>query len=312
MNIKETKESFKSSKIGKGEFIDMMYKFHEVLFDMSQNLSGTEIEKIEIEDNSVIFTSRATDVHPGGAKFIVDALDKRITPLEAFNFGQYEKEDSDMLYNLVSDKDVIFDIGGNIGWYSNHLSKKLSTAVIHAFEPIPETFSQLERNVKLNKSSNIILNNVALSDSQRTLTFYYSPLQTGASSSINITENADMVELQCQTNTIDNYMEENNILQLDFIKCDVEGAEFFVYKGGLKTIKKSLPIVFTEMLRKWAAKFDYHPNDIINFFEELGYNCYIPVNGKLINISQVTAETEETNFFFLHPEKHKSKIQQLS
>ncbi|MCC6182564.1 MAG: FkbM family methyltransferase [Bacteroidia bacterium] len=312
MNIKDTKDSFKKSEISKVDFINKMHEFHKVLFDFSENLKHTEIEKIEIEDNKVIFTSRKTNLHPGGVKFYVDVIDKRVTPIDTFNFDQYELEDSEMLYKLVSDGDTIFDIGANIGWYSNHLSKKLPSSKIYSFEPIPETFAQIKRNTELNQAKNIILNNVALSDKVQTLTFYYSPLITGASSAANITENEAMTKLECQTSTIDKFISENNITRLDFIKCDVEGAEFMVYKGGSEAIKTYKPIVFTEMLRKWAAKFGYHPNDIIHFFKELGYKCYVSHHSKLIPFDIVTEDTLETNYFFLHPEKHKEKIQKLS
>ncbi|MBS1638280.1 MAG: FkbM family methyltransferase [Bacteroidetes bacterium] len=312
MNIKETKESFKKNQLTKTDFITRMHDFHKVLFDFSENLANTEISKIEIEDGKVIFTSRSTSLHPGGVKFYVDVLDKRITPLEAFNFDQYELEDSEMLYRLVNKNDVIFDIGANIGWYSNHLSKKLPGATIYSFEPIPETFAQVKRNTELNQAKNIILNNFAFSNQKQTLTFYYSPTVTGASSSVNITENDSMVKLECQANTIDAFVNDQKIQKLDFIKCDVEGAELMVYQGGTETLKKHKPIVFTEMLRKWAAKFNYHPNDIIRLFSDIGYNCYISQQGKLKAIQAVTEETMETNFFFLHPEKHSKTIQALS
>jgi FkbM family methyltransferase len=310
--ITDIKNKFESKSINKVQFVDSMHELHKVLFDFSKNLAKTEIAKIEIEDGKVIFTSRKTPFHPGGAKFYVDVLDKRITPLEAFNFDMYEQEDSEMLYRLVSDNDTIFDIGANIGWYCNHLAKKLPGSTIYAFEPIPETFAQVKHNTELNQAKNIILNNFAFSDVKQTLTFFYSPTVTGASSSVNITENSSMVELKCEANTIDNFMKEKNISKLDFIKCDVEGAEFMVYKGGAETINKYKPIVFTEMLRKWAAKFGYHPNDIIDFFTGFGYKCYTSHNGKLKAIEKVTDDTMETNFFFLHPAKHAEKIKSLS
>jgi FkbM family methyltransferase len=312
MDIKQVKSDFKSNKISKVDFINKMHEFHQVLFDFSNNLADTEIAKIEVEDGKVIFISRKTDFHPGGAKFYVDIADKRITPVDTFNFDFYEQEDSEMLYKLVTDGDTIFDIGANIGWYSNHLSKKLPKASIYSFEPIPETFAQVKRNTELNQAKNITLNNFAFADEVKTLTFFYSPHITGASSSVNITEDNSMVKLECQANTIDNFTKEKGITKLDFVKCDVEGAELFVYKGGAATFEKCKPIIFTEMLRKWAAKFNYHPNDIIAFFKQFGYNCYTSHNGKLIPIEKVTDETMETNFFFLHPEKHAEKIRSLS
>jgi FkbM family methyltransferase len=312
MDIKQVKSDFKSNKITKVDFVNKMHEFHKVLFDFSETLADTEIAKIEIADGSVIFTSRQTNLHPGGAKFYVDVTDKRVTPVDTFNFDYYEQEDSEMLYKLVTDGDTIFDIGANIGWYSNHLAKKLPASTIYSFEPIPETFAQIKRNTELNEAKNIKLNNFAFADERKKLTFFYSPNITGASSSVNITENDNMVKLECEANTIDNFVKENNIARLDFVKCDVEGAELFVYRGGAATFEKYKPIVFTEMLRKWAAKFCYHPNDIIAFFGQFGYKCYTSHSGKLIEMPKVTDETMETNFFFLHPQKHAAKISSLS
>ena len=65
------------------------------------------------------------------------------------------------------------------------------------------------------------------------------------------------------------------------------------------------------MLRKWSAKFGYHPNDIIEFFNKLGYQCFAIQNGNLINFDKVDEETIETNYFFLHKEKHQKIITEL-
>jgi len=98
---------------------------------------------------------------------------------------------------------------------------------------------------------------------------------------------------------------------VDFIKCDVEGAELFVFRGAKETIATYKPIIFTEMLRKWAKKFDYHPNEIISLFNGLGYRCFSIRNGFLSELSYMDDSTVETNFFFLHKEKHMSQLQKL-
>ena len=90
----------------------------------------------------------------------------------------------------------------------------------------------------------------------------------------------------------------------DFIKCDVEGAELFVFKGGQEVIERHKPIIFTEMLRKWSAPFGYHPNEIIELLTDCGYSCFTMDSQKLSKIVEMTDETLETNFFFLHDEKH--------
>ena len=311
-SISSIKSEFRNQAITKAEFMDRMHELYMVLFDFSENLEGTEIEKIGMENGKVIFITRKTEFNPGGVKFYVDRTDRHIPPYTAFSFDSYEKGDAVMLYKLIGEKDTIFDIGANIGWYSNHLAKEFPQSAIYSFEPIPGNFNMLSANTALNESANIHLNNFAFSDSIRTLEFYYSPVIGGASSSVNITENDSMVKVECQTNTIDQFVIEHKIERLDFIKCDVEGAEFMVYKGGAATIEKFKPIVFSEMLRKWSAKFNYHPNDIIDFFRQFGYNCYVVSGGKLKEFDLVTEDTIETNYFFLHPEKHAAKIAELS
>jgi hypothetical protein len=65
------------------------------------------------------------------------------------------------------------------------------------------------------------------------------------------------------------------------------------------------------MLRKWSAKFNYHPNDIIQFFKQINYGSYVISNKtKLREFEMVNDDTVETNYFFLHNEKHANIIRQ--
>ena len=55
-----------------------------------------------------------------------------------------------------------------------------------------------------------------------------------------------------------------------------------------------------EMLRKWSAKYDYHPNDIIKILKDIGYECFFLRDEKLVKINQVNEKTKATNFFFIY------------
>jgi hypothetical protein len=85
-----------------------------------------------------------------------------------------------------------------------------------------------------------------------------------------------------------------------------------VFKGAIETIKRDKPIVFSEMLRKWTSKFNYHPNDIINHFKLLDYQAFSLYGEHLKPFNLVTEETTETNYFFLHQEAHQDKIKKFS
>ena len=61
------------------------------------------------------------------------------------------------------------------------------------------------------------------------------------------------------------------IHKVDFIKIDTEGAELFVLRGGLETIKKHRPAVLCEYWAPNTAQFGYHPDAITSLMETLGY-----------------------------------------
>ena len=311
MSIKETKEKFANGVINKGQFIDAMYQYHKVLFEYANELRNTEIEKIELADGKILMTSKKTAYHAGGLQFMVDIHDKRNVPLETFNFNYYEREDSEMIFKMITPDSHVIDIGANIGWYTIHISAMLKGGSIHCFEPIPETHKKLTANINLNNIKSITVNNIALSEKKQILTFYFDPNQSGSSSSKNITENENIEKLELNSITLDDYTEQKQIQKIDFIKCDVEGAELFVFQGATNTLKKHTPIVFTELLRKWAAKFGYHPNEIMQIFHAMDYQAFYVKDGKLNLIEVIDENTINTNFFFLHKEKHKQLISGL-
>lgn len=119
----------------------------------------------------------------------------------------------------------------------------------------------------------------------------------------NIGASPNVHVMPCEVRRMDNFVEDNNIDRLDFVKCDVEGAELLVLKGGLETITTHKPIIFLEMLRKWAAKFSYHPNDIITIMNDIGYSCYVSEGVRLIPFGLVDEDTVFTNYFFVHNDR---------
>ena len=298
MKLKDIKAEYKNNAISKTEYIEKMHKLHEVLFEYAEFLKETDISKIEIEKDNIIMTTRKSNI-----RILCDKDDLRIIPIEILNFGSYEENELEMILKFVKANTNVFDIGGNIGWISLNISRHFPSANIYTFEPIPKTFEYLKKNVELNNFSNIHINNFGFSNEEKDIVFYYYAEGSGNASMTNLSENANVVKTICSVKRLDDYVFSNN-LEVDFIKCDVEGAELFVFQGGLEVLKKHKPLVFTEMLRKWAIKFNYHPNQIIRMFNEIGYKCFTIKQNSLKEILTMDDDTLETNFFFLHQVKH--------
>lgn len=305
MGLMSIKEQYENGIISKEKYIADMHNIHEVLFEYATLIENTDIKRIEIVNGDVLFTSKKQ-----GITCICDSVDKRSLPLEILNFGDYEEKELQMVRSLINDNDFIFDIGANVGWYSMSIAKAIPTVQIYAFEPIPKTFDYLNANIMKNNFANIKTFNFGLSNENKEVSFFYYPEGPGNSSLTDLSGNQTVQKIPCYVKTIDDFISEQNI-RVDFIKCDVEGAELFVFKGGINSIRNFKPVIFTEMLRKWSKKMGYHPNEIIHLMKGIGYYCFYLMNDKLVEILEMTESTMETNFFFLHGEKHHKLINEF-
>jgi FkbM family methyltransferase len=304
--LNEIKKDYDSGRITKSDYIIRMYEIHSGLFDYAEFIEKTNISSIEVRNNRVICTFRDS-----GIKFICNKNDKRLVPFDTLNFGSYEMDELEMQLNLIEPDYSVFDIGGNLGWYSMHVAKEKPGAKIFTFEPIKSTFDLLNENIRINGFTNIETFNYGFSDTEGEMTFYFDPALSVNASLADLSNDNQLVKVICYVKTLDNFIKEKNY-KVDFIKCDVEGAELLVYKGGMKVINNQRPVIFSEMLRKWASKFNYHPNHIIELLSGEGYGCYVLRNKKLKAIGLVDKTTQDTNYFFLHKEKHIEKIMRFS
>ncbi|MFO0807413.1 MAG: FkbM family methyltransferase [Gemmataceae bacterium] len=301
-----TMARFRDGSLAKHSFIEAMHSLHARLFEYPALLHGGEILGIEIAAGGVVFITKA------GIRFRLDPADQRQPPLEVLNFGPFEKEDGEMLAGLIAPGAVVYDVGANIGWYSLHLAAADPSVRVFAFEPVPSTLSRLRDNLALNGLPNITLIDHGLSDRDEELTFYVYPEGSGGSSAANMSGRPSVHEVRCVVKRLDDVYTTLSAGP-DVMKVDVEGAELFVLRGAVECLNRHRPVVFCEMLRKWAAKFNYHPNDIIDLLRSLGYTCFIARPGRhLVACPQVTEATAETNFFFLHNDRHAALVAQYA
>lgn len=302
--LETLRKDFLKKRLTKEEYISRMHNIHKILWDYRDFIKDKNMQSVTISKDAVIMTTM------DGIAMVCDSHDERIVPMEIMNFADYEREDINMMKRFLGKESVVFDIGANIGWYALSLSRYVPRGKIFAFEPIRKTFSYLKQNIALNKAKNICVYNFALSDKNGIMEFYYDQTLSGAASLRNLHENRKKKKIKCRVWRLDGIVK-GFTKRIDFIKCDVEGAELFVMKGAMRTLASMKPVLFLEMLRKWSAKFEYHPNDIINLLGSIGYQCYYAKHGRLANITKVTDKTKATNFYFLDPKKHAKFLKEL-
>lgn len=158
---------------------------------------------------------------------------------------------------------IFIDIGAHIGKYSIFLSKYFSKII--AIEPDKNNFNLLSKNVKTNRLENKILPfNIAILDKEKVVWFF--EYEDSVKSSIKSSENEMPInKYKVRSTSLDKLVEKLGIdtEKIRLIKIDVEGAEFEVIKGAVKTLKNSKPILLIEIKKN---KFK-----ILKLLKHLGY-----------------------------------------
>ncbi len=154
-----------------------------------------------------------------------------------FHEGPYEYNDV-----YLGDKDIVLDLGANVGMFSAFASAK--GCKVYAFEPTKDTIARY-LNITSLLNPNIEIVNMAVSDKSHIQVPF--SIDTENSACNGITEISDNVfghnekSTTVETITIDDFVKENNLNKVDFIKADIEGAERMMLVGAKNTLKEFEP-----------------------------------------------------------------------
>ncbi|MCJ7544561.1 MAG: FkbM family methyltransferase [Phycisphaerae bacterium] len=179
----------------------------------------------------------------------------------------WEPRETDLVLRYLTDGSVFIDIGANCGWFSLVAASRFPTARVYAIEPLPRTFALLKRNIELNGLSHITAGNVGLWDQQKQLRFtnYLGPKN-------HVTDDPDETRVDvvpCMR--LDDYVQQERIDRVDFIKCDVEGAELHVLRGAEVTLGTHKPMLLIELQGRLARRYGHTTRESIEFLTGLGY-----------------------------------------
>lgn len=146
--------------------------------------------------------------------------------------GPYETESVQLHPN-----DVVVDCGANIGMFSI-LAVQRGAKTVYAFDPQKRTLKLLDINITSNGcEGKIIPISFGLSDRKCSLSFTESEGTIGS----RISREGDAATTTIECTTLDDWVAENNIPRIDFIKADIEGAERDMLRGARNTIKRDHP-----------------------------------------------------------------------
>jgi len=195
------------------------------------------------------------------------------------------------------EKPVIFDVGAHKGESIQYFLNLYPNAKIHAFEPDPASYAELSK--KYAKSSEIVLNNLALSSSVGQKTFYQNTIShTNSLFRVN-SESQDSISLQeakrnenidgyykgfnhsieVGTSTLDQYCLQNELKNIDLLKLDTQGSEDEILSSGIEILQRT-NVILTEI-----CFFDYYEKSL-SFYEV--EKIIHPLGFRLYDISEIS------------------------
>lgn len=138
----------------------------------------------------------------------------------------FKEQDYDWLYP-VQEGDVVMDLGASIGPFTWKIMDKASK--VYAFEPMPNTYPVLEKNVK---GYPVEVIKKALYHTTGTYKF---PLEGGFGDACGTMSDEEMARIKKEGIAVDtisfqDFLKEYNVDKIDFIKTDCEGGEYSLFK----------------------------------------------------------------------------------
>jgi FkbM family methyltransferase len=151
--------------------------------------------------------------------------------------GAYERAMQQFVVREVKRGSVFYDVGANVGFYSLLAAGLVGTGRVFAFEPLTENVAYFAKHVKLNGITNVEVLEMAIAD--RPGVAHFQEEETRAMGKL-----AAHGTRQVTVSTLDALLEQQRITPPDFIKMDVEGAEFKALLGARVCFDQYRPKLF--------------------------------------------------------------------
>ncbi|MFQ5970270.1 MAG: FkbM family methyltransferase [Nitrososphaerales archaeon] len=201
-------------------------------------------------------------------KFSVPKYDYKVcVRINGEDFGIMTSHEDDIIEHFCpKEGDVFLDIGAHIGRYTIIGSKRIGeNGKVVAVEPHPGNFEMLNRNIKLNGLTNVTTLNCAVYDKEMRVRLYLTD-EFGSSGHHSLIVETREKFVEVNANTLDYLSQLLGIGEVNWIKIDVEGAEFEVLKGAHNVLTNSKDLTLL---------IEVHSPDLFKLIMELlrSYNC---------------------------------------
>lgn len=207
----------------------------------------------------------------------------------------HEPECSELFYKLARQATNTLDIGAHTGIYSLYAGLANPKGKVYSFEPFKPAFERMRTNVLLNHLDNVACINAAVGkeNSRGYLIVRGSGIGSGSGLvPLDATE-TELGTLPVQVVKLDDFVERNQLDDVNLIKVDVEGSEADAIEGMSQTLASFRPHIFCEVL-DWP---DLGPR-IEQILRPNGYRYYLLTSSGPILQPTIVPNTKWRNYLF--------------
>lgn len=226
-------------------------------------------------------------VAANGIRYVLPNLVETVG-FELFVNGIYEETTLKLIQKQLRTGSIWLDIGANIGSVCIPVAKAMPDISVLAVEASPKMVSYLEKNISLNQLTNVKLVHKAMSDIDAQSVAFYSPEEKYGKGSFSNAYNGNMDLVE--TVQLDTLLKEQGITSVSFIKIDVEGYEYAVFKGATQLLMRpdAPDILFEFMDWAEAAVAGQSVGDAQRLLITYGYTLYgFDIHGGMFPLSTI-------------------------
>ena len=199
-------------------------------------------------------------------------------------FKVYEPEQTEVVKKFVKAGDIVIDIGAHVGYYTLLFAQIVGNkGKVYSFEPDPENFKLLKKNIEINGFQNVILEQKAISNENEKVQLFIDKENRGENRIYDAKMNDTNESIQVESVRLDDYFQ-NFKQEINFIKIDAEGSELDIFCGMTSIIGKNSNLkIITEYFPFLIKKFGVEPKEFIHSLSELGFQLYDILDESKIN-----------------------------
>jgi len=189
-------------------------------------------------------------------------------------FRVYEKGETELFKRVVREGMTVVDLGANIGYYTLLAAKLVGDkGRVFAFEPTPNNFDLLVKNIEVNGYKNIVAQQKAVSNRNGTTKLFLYPGDPNASNIYDSCSGRDSIMVG--VTSLDSFWQSEGCPPIDVIKMDIEGGEMAALEGMTEIISRNDNLrIMTEFFPEDLQRAGVAPLDFLNKFIECGFKLY--------------------------------------